>query len=180
MSPPAPPPSTLEPSPEELHALADKYRTLLGWRQRRDADQPAPERASLRALAERYPGALRELDTLGEAELARRAAAAASAAQGGPCEAWMAWILALHRLLAAALYLKRESRVSGADVKGESLRPTAESLARMPLSDELMRALIEPPGGRITPVALTAIAVHFGQPPALVAATLLPSRRRPA
>jgi hypothetical protein len=167
--------------------LAEKYRTLLRWRQRRDADEPAPERTALRTLAEAYPGALRELDTLGEPELARRAAVADAAALGGPREPWMAWVLALHRLLAAALFLKRAHAKNSGGKSGDTREPPnhssltaeAERIAGTPLSNDLVTALLSPPGGRATPIALAAVATRFQQPVAVVAATLLPSRRRP-
>src|SRR3954471_9027519 len=93
------------PTREMLDALADKYRALLALRSRRDEGGPPATRAELRGLAARFPGCLRELDTLGRDELARRVAAAAAAATatGGPREAWMDWIAAYHTLMSDAL-----------------------------------------------------------------------------
>src|SRR3954470_18696341 len=91
------------PAPETLDALAGKYRALLALRTRRDQGGAPATRAELRALAARFPGCLRELDTLGGDELARRAAAATAAAAGGTCEPWMDWIAAYHALMSDAL-----------------------------------------------------------------------------
>jgi hypothetical protein len=83
-------------SQARLEALARKYACLVALRTRRDGDGPAATRAELRALAAEFPGALRELDTLGAAELARRADACAAALAGGIQEPWMAWIDGFH------------------------------------------------------------------------------------
>jgi hypothetical protein len=88
-------------SPDGTAALARKYRALVALRARRDGAGPPATRDELRALAAEFPGCLRELDTLGAAELTRRATACAA----GPPEPWMDWIAAYHeevrRLLAA-------------------------------------------------------------------------------
>src|SRR5262245_17613048 len=90
-------------TPERLATLARKYGTLVGLRGRRDGGGPPATRDELRALAAEFPGCLRELDTLGPGELARRAAAATAAAAGGPREPWMDWIADYHALMADAL-----------------------------------------------------------------------------
>ncbi len=131
-----------------LEALARKYQHLVALRGRRDGDGPAATRAELRALAAEFPGALRELDTLGTAELARRSAACAAALRGGAEEPWMAWIDRFHALMRQAL----EARAGGA------VPPTEN--------------------GRTLPVIVQQVAAAFGVPPDLVAATLFPSRRR--
>jgi hypothetical protein len=152
------------PPAEALRELAEKYRRLATLRVQRDAGAVRATRATLRALATRFPGALRELDTLGLPELQRRAAAAARAAGGGPGEPWMAWIAAYHDLMSFAFELKR------------SERPPARAPV-VPVDDETLRALRKPPGGRLSPVVLRLVARHFGVPAATVAATLFPTRR---
>ncbi|HXJ23527.1 MAG TPA: hypothetical protein VMT03_25150 [Polyangia bacterium] len=131
-----------------LEALARKYAALVALRSRRDGDGPAATRAELRALAAEFPGALRELDTLGAAELARRADACAAALAGEIQEPWMAWIDAFHTLMRGAL----ERRGNG--------------------------AVRNSPGGRTLPVVVRQVAVTFAASPQQVAATLFPSRRR--
>jgi hypothetical protein len=161
---------------------------LLAWRRRRDGDEAAPTRAEMRALAEAHPGALRELDTLGERELARRVEGVACATTGGPIEPWMTWVLLMHRLLAAALFLKSERSAGKAgraepppDSQGRArLRAQAEALAQVPLPDALVEALLSPPGGRVTPIVLAEVAARFHRPVEEVAAVLLPSRRQSA
>jgi hypothetical protein len=93
-------------SRERVEALARKYRRLVELRGRRDGSGPATTRAELRAVAAEFPGALRELDTLGAPELQRRAVACALAAGGGPTEPWMAWIDGFHALMRRALQVR--------------------------------------------------------------------------
>ena len=141
------PPPSGAPTPEMLDALADKYRALLALRTRRDAGGVPPTRAELRALAARFPGCLRELDTLGRDELARRVATAAAAATGGTREAWMDWIAAYHTLMSDAL---------AARARGEA---------------------VDAPEGRLNVLVLRTLGARFGVDAATIAETLFPLRR---
>jgi hypothetical protein len=144
-----------------LRALARKYQRLAAWRGRRDGDGPAATRDQLRALAAEFPGCLRELDTLGAAELARRAAACATAAdQPAAQEPWMAWVDGYHALVRRAL-AAREARARG----------------EAPGGDAFEAAVLAPPGGRMGVVVMRALATRFGLPAATIAAALFPLRR---
>ncbi len=142
--------------PERAAALARKYDRLVQLRSRRDADGPPASREELRALAAEFPGSLRELDTLGDAELRRRAAACAAAAAGATPEPWMPWIDRFHQLMRQAL----AARAKGG--QGES---------------DFERAALSPPEGRMLPLVLAEVAREFGHPAEGVRATLFPSRR---
>ena len=133
--------------PVGVAALARKYAALVRLRARRDQGGAAATRDELRALAAEFPGALRELDTLGPAELARRAAACAAAAAGGPREPWMAWIAAYHDLVAETLAARARRRAQ------------AE------------------PGGRINVAVLRALSARFEVPADEIARALFPVRR---
>jgi hypothetical protein len=142
---------------QRLEALARKYGRLVELRSRRDGGGVPATRAELRALAAEFPGSLRELDTLGDAELRRRAAACALALQGGPAQPWMHWIDRFHQLMRQAL---------------------AARANRGAAPDDFERAVLSPPDGRMLPLVLAQVAREFGQPADHVAATLFPSRRR--
>ncbi len=150
------PPGPLTASRAE--ALARKYQRLVDLRGRRDGAGAPATRGELRALAAEFPGSLRELDTLGDAELRRRAAACAAAAAGAVGEPWMAWIDRFHTLMRQAL----AARARGGEAR-----------------DEFERIVLAPPDGRMLPVIVAQIAREFGQAQGQVAATLFPSRRRP-
>jgi hypothetical protein len=154
-------PDRNDPPEAVLRALARKYERLAGWRSQRDGGSSAT-RDELRALAAEFPGCLRELDTLGAEELARRAVACAGAVDGGAAvEPWMAWIAGYHELMRRA-FAARDRRARG------------ESGAN---DDEFDRAVLSPPGGRMAVVVLRALAVRFGVPAATIAAALFPVRR---
>jgi hypothetical protein len=171
--------------PAELRELASKYAALVVLREARDrvggqGDEQHPSE-TLRDLSVSFPGSLRELDTLGLPELRRRAEATLAAAGGASPEPWMAWILAFHRLLAAALLIKRAAGSRHGPTIGQVTRETllAESslLAHMPVERELYDAFVHPPGGRLAPLVLREVALRFAVPLDEVARTLFPPRR---
>lgn len=175
-----------QPTAEELAGLAEKYRTLAALRAARDgtAGTGAIDRETLRALSDRFPGALRELDTLGLPELLRRARSAEAAATGAPAEPWMTWIVSFHRGLAAALSIKRTTaaaRRNGPPLTTADHERLAEAAARasgLALGVDFVHAVDRPPGGRLTPLLLRTIAHAFGIAPEAVAGALFPPRRR--
>jgi hypothetical protein len=183
-----PPPA---PDAAALQELAAKYQALAALRARRDAGTADPEagtaaaRAALRALAERHPGCLRELDTLGAAELERRARVVAAAAGAGPRENWMAWIWAYHRLMRATLGVRRalgRTRLSsrGADPAVRArLLEEASRTAGWPLDDAFVAEVAAPPQRRLGVVVLARLAAMFGVPAREIAQTLFPPRRPP-
>lgn len=146
----------------ELRELARKYRALVALRARRDAGGAAgggKVREELRELAREFPGCLRELDTLGAAELARRAQAVEEAAGGGEEEEWMGWICHYHQLMRAALAIRRGEREDGE-------------------ADPAFAAeVLAPPAGRIGIVVLRRLAATHGRTAKEIAAALFPVRR---
>jgi len=171
----------VNPGADELNALARKYRTLVALRARRDQQPPAETQsqaqphsppppsepktpaAVLRSLAREFPGCLRELDTLGAAELARRAARVAEAAAGGTAtEPWMAWIARYHRLMRAALAIRR---AGGHPSDGAQM------------DAGFVADVMAPPDGRLGIVVLRRLARDFGVPAREIAAALFPVRR---
>jgi hypothetical protein len=134
-------------TPGQLDALARKYRALVALRDRRDRGGTPATRDELRALAGEFPGCLRELDTLGPGELARRARVVTAAAAGGPCEPWMDWIAGYHALMADAL---------AARARGEA---------------------VDTPEGRLNVMVLRALGARFGVAATTIAETLFPLRR---
>jgi hypothetical protein len=127
----------------ELRAALDDNRT-----------QPLDRRASLRALAAEWPGALRELDTLPTDEIERRLDACAAGAD----EPWMAWMLRYHELMRAALAIRRGER---------------------PAVDEAFaRAVRRPQHGRLNVVVFAALGRELGVAPRQAWDTLFPPRGR--
>jgi hypothetical protein len=194
-------------TPTELDDLASKYESLVRLRASRDHDPNGGSQTNtvngsngvntvngsngdngqsvrdlLRELSRKFPGSLRELDTLGLLELQRRARVARAAAAGGAREPWMEWILAFHRLTAAALLIKRDdaARRRGRPVNEGASRQQAAAVARFTLDPPLVAELTRPPGGRLAPVVLRELARRFAVEPRALSETLFPSRRRRA
>jgi hypothetical protein len=150
---------------ERVEGLLAKYRTLVRLRERRDAvqaaggDWPAGElvfrKRAFRALAQAFPGALRELELPLEV-LVQRAAEVEVALSGleagrpvGP--AWIRVCGAFHARLGEALLAKgwlarqvgRRAAITTAHLAG-----LAELLGR-PMALAEAEALHHPPGGRV-------------------------------
>jgi hypothetical protein len=123
--------------------------------------------AAMRALAEEFPGALRELDLLGLTELERRAACLAAWSTGSetPAEPWLAWIDAYHTLMRLALALR-------------STTPPAAELPGPLVDEAFLRDARHPPDGRLSTAVLQALARHFDAPVEEIRAVLFPSRRQ--
>jgi hypothetical protein len=85
--------TTLEAKYVELVALARERREAMRrGRERFEAVEREDRRRRMRALAQGYPGALRELDGLSEAELVRRL----EALRAGRSEPWMKAAALMH------------------------------------------------------------------------------------
>jgi hypothetical protein len=170
------------PDPADLAALAAKYEVLVVLRARRDGGGRQASRKELRELSRRFPGSLRELDTLGQEELRRRAHAVSLAAVGGPQEPWMAWIAAFHRFMLAALLVKAERRGQGKEAPAhqaddEDLAARAGEESGVRLDRTLVRAFARPPAGRLVPLVIAELARRFGVAAEEMSACLFPRRR---
>lgn len=165
----------------DRQALLRKYRQLAAWRRARDRDpEGAVDRAELRALALEFPGALRELDTLGEAELDRRIRRLEAAADDATVDNWMVWIGAYHRWMRAALAVKAglAGRRRIDETTRQSLADAARQAAGTSVDDGFVDAVAAPPQGRLSRLVLSHIARTFDAPVAMLSDALFPGRRR--
>jgi len=164
------------PGREALAALADKYATLAELRRARARGEPIPPRATFKDLAERFPGALRELDLLPAETLAARLSATRAALAGASIEPWIPWMIAYHALMRAALRVKlRTAKLR--DVPAEralSLAEDASAHAGITVDASFVRAAANPPRGRLVALVLARLASRFGEPSATIAAALFP------
>ena len=164
--------------PAALARLAGKYRTLGALRRDRARGEPIPERAVFKALAGEFPGALNELDNLPLEEIDRRLAALTQAAAGAPAEPWMAWMIAYHALMRAALYLK--IRVAGAPSlsadQAAALAVKASAHARVDVGEAFVLAVRRPPEGRLNRVVYAELEARLGAPADAIRRALFPRR----
>lgn len=140
-------------------------------------------RRRLRALAERFPGALRELDELPLAVIEERIAALEAVERSElPAPRWARALASYHAWMRAALALRRAAGVERAQWQAlewlrEWYRPEPEgpSLARL---EEAMDAVLRPPGGRLNRWVFGVLARELGETQAQVESLLFPYAHR--
>jgi hypothetical protein len=168
------------PPADALRALSRKYRTLSALRRERERDGTVGARSLLRALAREFPGALRELDTLPLDEIDRRVGVLDAAAEGSrPPEPWMAWMVAYHATMRTALSVKARVARQPADsaaTYGEVAALLSQKL-RVSIDVTFVRAVANPPGGRLNRVVFEHLSAEFGVAADEMWQTLFPSRR---
>jgi hypothetical protein len=177
----------------QLAALERKYRTLMEIHRALAAWDDARAAALDHALAEEFPGALRELQTLPLDVLEARAGALAAAVAGASPDPWMLWMSDYHALLRAALRIKRRLRRHAPldDAAAEALaaevasttpnttRAQGPAVAPVPLIDRaFVQAVAHPPGGRMNQIVFERLALLHGTPAETIAAALFTRRRR--
>ena len=171
------------PTHEELGDLARKYDALADLRTRREAGGGVAPRGELLALAREFPGALRELDTLPRAEIARRRAEIRATLAGAPVAPWMTWLVAYHATMRAALYIKGRLARSGPrtsavpDDLAQAIARDAELHAHVPVDATLVQAVARPPARRLNAAVFERIGDELGVLPNDMWQALFPSRR---
>jgi len=136
--------------PDDLAGLAAKYAQIIDLRQRRERGEAQPSRDVFRDLARAFPGALRELDRMPMSVIERRIAELGRARADGMVLDWMVVQSHYHRLLRYALERKQLPRGS-------------PPLAVSGVDEEFLACLERPPGGRLVPLVLSALARLLGR-----------------
>jgi hypothetical protein len=166
----------VEPSVEAVRGLRDKYREMKALRVEHARGEPADPRPRLRALAQRFPGALRELDELPMELIEARLRALDEALAAGPpfsSRPWIALQAGYHALMRAALRVKRLSRGR----RGAALEAVLQELSgaahagaldEPPLDRAAVALILDPPGGRLGPWVLSEVARREGVDPETV------------
>jgi len=145
-------------------SLRAKYDTIAALRDAYDRTGGVVDRAAVAALAARWPGAVRELDTLSPAVLTARR----EALRGDAVPAWVVWLDAWHRTMAAALWVK--ARVRRDDpydpTRDAALGVEAATRAGMALGEGFVAAVRRPEGGRLAGVVSAVVTGRYGPRPA--------------
>lgn len=154
-----------------LRALGEKYSALVRLREERAAGGEAAPREVLKPLAERFPGVLRELETVPLGALRERLAAVESALRGeGPARQWMRWVEAYHRWMRAALAARR--------VRGEGAGERVRRELGFAAPEGWLEAMRAPERGRMRPFVLACAAQEVGAEVDALRAWLLPKGSR--
>ncbi len=178
----------MTPSREALADLRKKYEELLRLRLEDAAaasggrhHDPSPEMA---AVAERFPGALREIDELSlesiEARIAELAAAEADPSHARP---WMIALHLFHMLARGALATKRW--LGGRKhVDDELVQAFAHAIPSLPFAEEAamwkddLARIARPPRGRVTELVYARVAVEMRMPASEVRILVFGPRRQ--
>lgn len=154
-------------------ALREKYLTLQRLRHAHARSGQVAPRAQLRALSQRFPGALRELDRSSLERIEAHLGALEAALSGqGPEPSWVPPQLAYHGLLRTALQLRAGAPGEAPAAALARLRAelAGETVALDPalLSEADLEAIRRPPGGRLNGWVYVWLGERFGlEPPAL-------------
>lgn len=146
-----------------IHGLRAKYVEIRALRMTDDRD-PRPR---MRALAARFPGALRELDELTmETIEARIQALDAVIVHDAAPPAWADVLARYHGWMRVALRLKRavgrDRELDSARAWIRDHRPAADEPSAEALLDQAP-AILRPPGGRLSRFVLSRVAVELGR-----------------
>jgi hypothetical protein len=156
-----------------LTALRDKYREIKRLRDEHASGSSDDPKARMKALALRFPGALRELDELPMDLVELRLATLEAVVTGAlPAPQWVMLQIGYHALMRLALRIKRMARDDCDDRVGAILVQLAaerRDIRGEPLLRGLDRAEIEailkPEGGRLNPWVYRRVAALHGVEP---------------
>jgi hypothetical protein len=165
------------PTPQVLYGLVNKYERMLRLR---TEPSEAPPTAELRSLARQFPGSLRELDRVPLEMLAARLRALEAVLSGkAPIEPWMQMQASYHGYMRATLRIKRWSRQWPSEPAAALVLLAAKYVSaddEPPLSffdAELLARIRKPPGGRLNPLVLEAVARLHATTPQVVSDALI-------
>lgn len=140
--------------------LLAKYHEMRAMRADDAAGASGDPRPRMRALAARFPGALREIDELSLDTIEARIAALDGAVDDPiAAEPWMIALSRYHALLRLALRIRREVPERSVRAARDWLGATEPGAV---LDDALLAALVRPPGGRLSRVVLEEVARELG------------------
>lgn len=182
MRPAAVAPVSGPPLDPDLAGLRDKYREMVRLRGAHDAGDPADPRPAMRALAARFPGALREIDELPLDVIAARLADLEHALAGAAPAPWIVALSRYHAWMRLALGLRRacarDRRVEVARAwLATARREHPDDVAPSDVDDALLGAILRPPGGRLHRVVLDRVAREIDLGPASIDALFCNPRR---
>jgi hypothetical protein len=155
---------------ETLRALRGKYVEIKRLRVEEQEGRGSDPRREMAALAQRFPGALRELDELPMPEIEQRLAQLEAAVErGAAVPEWARLQISYHGLMRVALRIKRISTgPARADVDRvlaelrEWYEPAADEPSLVSLDRAAVRAILEPEGGRLNPWVFARVAALHG------------------
>jgi hypothetical protein len=156
---------------ETVRALRDKYREIKRLRDAAAAGLIADPRSAMAALAQRFPGALRELDELPMEQIDTRLLALEQLSESAHAvPEWVRLQIGYHGCMRAVLRIKRMA----ADARDAASLLHMLALEYVPAADEpslasfdraAVDAIMRPDGGRLNPWVYARVALACGVEP---------------
>jgi hypothetical protein len=162
---------------ETVRALRDKYREIKRLRDADAAGSIADPRREMAALAQRFPGALRELDELPMDQIEARLFALEQLSASADAHAAPEWVrlqIGYHGCMRAVLRIKRIAAGVGDDVAAVlhalalQYEPAADEPPRASFDRAAVEAIVRPDGGRLNPWVYGRVAAACGVEPEAV------------
>lgn len=164
---------------EEARALEQKYTTLASLRRERGAGADVPPAGTFRALAARFPGVLKQLDTLRLETIEARRDELAK----GERAPWMAIEVDYHAHFVAALHVKKRVRarrnLDATELEALATSASAASARALPVA--FVQALVAAPetrNGKLGEVVVARIAALHACDASAVLAAVFPDTKR--
>lgn len=157
---------------DALQALRGKYVEMLRMRDLDAAGDPADPRPAMRALASRFPGALREIDELPRDVIASRVDAIDRALATAGHEPWMLALWRYHACLRVALRIRRAIPERTVTAARALCDPEVDAL-----DDASLATIVRPPHGRLNRAVLAIVAREVGTTPDRIESLLIARRR---
>jgi hypothetical protein len=149
----------------DLDAMEEKYTFMAEAHAAHVEGRAIPPRSTFRAIGQRFPGALKELERLSRDVLVARLDGVRAARLGGEIPAWLALVYAYHLTLAYCLArVAMRGRAHAGEVIGE-IDPT-------PFDAELVRAVAAPRREKLEVIAVAFLARRSGRSAEAVASEL--------
>lgn len=156
--------------PKNVSCLRDKYREIKRLREVDACADKLEARTHMAALAQRFPGALRELDRLPMRVIDDRLTQLDRFLERGePLPAWAPLQISYHGLMRAALRIKRmfAGQSSVAPVLAELASRYLPAPDEPPLASfdlQALEAILKPAAGRLNPWAYARVAAEHQVP----------------
>jgi len=157
-------------------ALREKYREIKRLRDEHTSGSDADPKPRMKALAQRFPGALRELDELPMVLVELRLATLEAVVTGAlPAPEWVKLQIGYHAVMRFALRIKRMARSERHDRVGAILRQLAseriegcEGSHWLGIDRAEIETILKPEGGRLNPWVYRRVANSHGVEPETV------------
>lgn len=152
---------------EVLRGLREKYVVMLAMRREAALGVGLDPRPRMRALADRFPGALREIDELTVDRIESRIVALDVALRGGEVPRWARTLGAYHGWMRTALAIKRRfGRTRAVDEASRWLSahhaPGPGDPGTEVFDRETLESILRPPSGRLSGWILARVADQLG------------------